>query len=53
MNVEASVTSLDCNHGVSPQAEGVVTCTITGSTSVAAWYSPLSDSSPNAIVSSL
>ena len=38
MKIEASVTSLDCNHGVCPQTQGVVTCTITGN--VAAWYSP-------------
>ena len=42
MNIEASVTSLDCNHGVCPQTQGAVTCTITGST--VAWYSPPSDS---------
>ena len=47
MNIEASVTSLDCNHGVCPQTQGAVTCTITGS--VAAWYS-LSDSKPFASV---
>ena len=39
MNIEASVTSLDCNHGVCPQTQGAVTCTITGS--VVAWYLPL------------
>ena len=33
----ASVTSLDCNHGVCPQTQGEVTCTITGS--VAVWHS--------------
>ena len=38
MNIEASVTSLDCNHGVCPQTQGAVTCTINGS--VASWYSP-------------
>ena len=38
MKIEASVTSLDCNHGVCPQAQGAVTCTINGS--VAYWYSP-------------
>ena len=48
MNVEATVTSLDCNHGVCPQTQGAVNCTITGS--VAAWYSPPSDSSPIATV---
>ena len=42
MNIEASVTSLDCNHGVCPQTHRAVTCTITG-TSVA-WYLPLLDS---------
>ena len=42
MNIEASVTSLDCNHGVCPQTQGAVTCTITGS--LATWYSPPSDS---------
>ena len=50
MNIEASVTSLDCNHGVCPQTQGVLTCTITGS--VAAWYSPPRDSTPIATVSS-
>ena len=50
MNIEASVTSLDCNHGVCPQTQGAVTCTITGS--VALWYSPPSDRSPIATVSS-
>ena len=39
MNIEASVTSLDCNHGVCPQTQGALTCTITGS--VAKWYLPL------------
>ena len=39
MNIEASVISLDCNHGVCPQTQGAVTCTITGS--VVAWYLPL------------
>ena len=38
MKIEASVTSLDCNHEVCPQTQGAVTCTITGS--VAYWYSP-------------
>ena len=50
MNIEASVTSLDCNHGVCPQTQGAVTCTITGN--VALWYSPPSDRSPIATVSS-
>ena len=49
-SIETSVTSLDCNHGVCPQTKGAVNCTITGN--VGAWYSPLSDSSPIAIVSS-
>ena len=39
MNIEASVISLDCNHGVCPQTQGTVTCTITGS--VVSWYLPL------------
>ena len=43
MKIEASVTILDCNHGVCPQTQGAVTCTITDS--VAGWYSPPSDSS--------
>ena len=38
MKIEASVTSLDCSHGLCPQTQGAVTCTITGN--VAAWYSP-------------
>ena len=38
MKIEASVTNLDCNHGVCPQTQGAVTCTITGTR--AAWYSP-------------
>ena len=42
MNIEASVTSLDCNHGVCPQTQGAVTCNITGS--IVAWYLPLLDS---------
>ena len=29
--LEASIISLDCNHGVCPQTQGAVTCTITGS----------------------
>ena len=37
MNIEASVRSLDCNHGVCPQAQGALTCIITGS--IATWYS--------------
>ena len=44
MNIEALVTSLDCNHGVCPQTQGVVTCTITGTE--AGWHSPPSNSSP-------
>ena len=35
--IEASVTSLDCNHGVCPQTQGALTCTMTGSR--AYWYS--------------
>ena len=35
--IEASVISLDCNHGVCPQTQGALTCTITGSR--AYWYS--------------
>ena len=50
MNIEASVISLDCNHGACPQTQGAVTCTITGS--VAIWYSPPSDRSAIASVSS-
>ena len=42
MNIEASVTNLDCDHGVCPQTQGAVTCTITGS--VATWYLPPLDS---------
>ena len=49
-STEASVTSLNCNHGVCPQIQGALTCTITGS--VVAWYSPSSDSTPIATVSS-
>ena len=41
MKIEASVTSLDCNHGVCPQTQGAVTCTITDS--IVAWYLPLLD----------
>ena len=48
MNIEASVTNLDCNHGVCPQTQGAVTCTITDS--VVAWYSPPSDINPIATV---
>ena len=48
MKIEASVTSLDCNHGVCPQTQGVITCTITGN--VVAWYSPSSDINPFATV---
>ena len=50
VNIEASVTRLECNHGVCPQTQGALTCTITGS--VAAWYSPPSDSTPIATISS-
>ena len=50
MKIEASVTSLDCNHEVCPQTQGAVTCTITGGE--AAWYSPPSDSSLVATVNS-
>ena len=50
MNIEGSVTSLDCDHGVCPQTQGAVTCTITGS--IAAWYSPPSGRSVIATVSS-
>ena len=49
-STEASVTSLDCNHGVCPQTQGALTCTITGS--VAVWYSPPSDSTLVSTVSS-
>ena len=49
MNIEASVTSLDCNHGVCPQTQAAVTCTITDR--IAASYSPPSDSTPIATVS--
>ena len=41
MNIEASIISLDCNHGVCPQTQVAITCTITGS--VVAWYSPPSN----------
>ena len=44
MNTEASVISLDCNHGVCPQTQGAVTCTINGT--VAYWYSPPSGRYP-------
>ena len=47
MKIEASVTSLECYHGVCPQTQGAVTCAITGN--AAAWYLPLLDS--NQIVS--
>ena len=50
MNIEASVISLDCNHGVCPQTQGAVTCTINGS--VAYWYFPSLVRSPIATVSS-
>ena len=47
MKIEASVTILDCNHGVCSQTQGAVTCTITGN--IATWYLPLLDS--NQIIS--
>ena len=50
MNIEASITSLDCSHELCPQTQGAVTCTITGS--IAVWYSPPSGRSPIATVSS-
>ena len=50
VNIEATVTRLDCNHGVCPQTQGALTCTITGS--LATWYSPPSDSTLVATVSS-
>ena len=50
MNIEASITSLDCDHGVCPQTQGAITCTTTGN--VALWYSPPSDRTPIATVSS-
>ena len=50
MKIEALVTSLDCNHGVCPQTQGALTCTITGS--IAAWYSPPSSRHPIATVHS-
>ena len=50
MNIEATVTSLDCNHGVCSQTQGALTCTITGGH--VAWYSPPSNSKPIATVSS-
>ena len=40
MNIEGSVTSLDCNHGVCSLTQAVITCTIT-STEVG-WHSPSS-----------
>ena len=48
MKIEAEVISLDCNHGVCPQTQGAVTCTVTGSTAV--WYSPPSYTNHIAIV---
>ena len=48
---ETSVTSQDCNHGLCPQTQGAVICTITDN--VATWYFPPSDSSPITTVSSL
>ena len=36
--METSVTSVDCNHGVCPQTQGAIPCTITGVK--AEWYSP-------------
>ena len=39
-NIEAQV-SLDCNHGVCPQTQGAVTCTITDKKAL--WYSSLSN----------
>ena len=42
VNVETSVTSLDCNHVVCPQIQETVTCIITGGFTV--WYSPPSTS---------
>ena len=50
MNIEATVTSLDCNHGVCPQTQGAVNCTITEGQAI--WYSPPSDNTPIATVSS-
>ena len=47
MNKEATVTSLDCNHGVCPQTQGAVTCILT-----AASYYPPSNSTPIALVNS-
>ena len=46
MKIEASVTSLECNHGVCPETQGAVTCTINGT--LAAWYSPPSVSTKQA-----
>ena len=34
VNIEASVTSLDCNYGVCLQTQEAVTCTINGSVAV-------------------
>ena len=50
MNIEASVKSLDCNHGVCPQTQGVLNCTITGN--LVHWYSPPSGRIPIATVHS-
>ena len=44
MNIESSVTSLDYSHGVCPQTQEALTCTMKGS--LAYCYSPPSDSSP-------
>ena len=38
MNIEASVTSLDCNNGVCTLTQAVITCTITSTE--AGWHSP-------------
>ena len=51
MNIEASVTNLHCNHEVCPQTQRVVTCTINGS--YAEWYSPPSDDTAIATVTSM
>ena len=50
MKIEALVTSLDCNHGVCPQTQGAITCTITNN--VVAWYSPPSNINNFATVTS-
>ena len=42
MNIKATVTSLDCNHGVCPQIQETVTHIITGGFTV--WYYPPSTS---------